>query len=154
MYNQDDMLRAKNGMVKMIVVTIGIVLLFAALAVTGMKMRVMWLSIGGVVCALVLGYGMWMLKTQLWVNYYKFMRDMLSGRTRDTVGTFVECSDEVRMADGVQVHDVMLAVDGEEEQLLFYWDDDKPVPQIQEGTRVKISSYGRFVREMTVVTEE
>jgi len=52
------------------------------------------------------------------------------------------------------VHDVMLAVDGEEEQLLFYWDDDKPVPQIQEGTRVKISSYGRFVREMTVVTEE
>ena len=32
-----------------------------------------------------------------------------------------------------------------EDARLFYWDDDKPMPELEKGEKIRITSYGNFV---------
>ena len=154
MYTEEDKIRAKQGLTKMLVINVIIFLGTLALAVAGMVLRYQWLAMGGLALCLCATYCFLSVKTTPWYKYYKFIKDMFEGRSRETVGDFVECSDEIRLADGVQVHDFLVKPDDQEENLLYYWDDDKPRMQFKPGDRVKVTSFGRFVRDIALVTEE
>ena len=153
MYTKEDQLRAKSGLIRMILFNLAILLLTLAIAAAGLVLRLQWLAMLGTVLCLCLTYGFFTLQTQPWIRYFRFIRDMFEGRSRDTVGAFVECSDEIRLADGVEVHDFLLKPDDQEENLLYYWDDDKPRRSFTPGQRIRVTSFGRFVRDAVPAEE-
>jgi hypothetical protein len=77
---------------------------------------------------------------------------MREGLTRDTNGWFVSLATEPRKSDGVLVRDFIIRIsESEEDERLFYWDDDKPVPDLKYGECVSIKSFGNYIKELAVI---
>lgn len=92
-------------------------------------------------------------KMMPWFRYRRFLRDMDEGLSRVTDGWFVSLSESPRMADGVSVHDFVLRVgDEEEDERLFLWDDDKALPEINEGEPIHVVSFSNFVKKLSCET--
>ncbi|NLG24555.1 MAG: hypothetical protein GX558_04320 [Clostridiales bacterium] len=150
MYTQQDYDRAgaqlkRRIVIAAIVLAIGLAALIAALIV---RNRIVTIA-AAVLTGWVL-YGYISLKLVPHYHYRKYLMDIRQGRSRDSEGWFVSASDETRRVDGVSVHDVIVRVgDGEEDERLFYWDDDKPMPAIPSGQRVHIHSFGNFIIALT-----
>ena len=103
-------------------------------------------SVGFVVC-----YFIWSFKISPWVKYNRHLKDIKSGQRRTTECEFVFFTPETRFQDGVEVHDFIATVGSEEEdERLFYWDNDKPAPEIKAGDKIIVTSYGRFVIDLKV----
>lgn len=75
--------------------------------------------------------------------YRALIQDMLHGRLRQTEGIFKSFAQETCDREGLPFHALMLNVgdrdDGEDDRL-FYWDAQKPLPQMELGNRVRIFS--------------
>ena len=72
---------------------------------------------------------------------------MLYGRKRETVGVLTRFSPELCERDGLWCHAMMVNLGSgeEEDDRLFYYDDEKPAPQLPIGTRVRVESNGNMV---------
>jgi hypothetical protein len=84
--------------------------------------------------------------------YRCLLCDIREGLTRDTDGWFVSLAAEPRKSDGVPVRDFIIRIgESEEDERLFYWDDDKPAPDLKPGDSVNIKSFGNYIKELAVI---
>ena len=98
---------------------------------------------------LIFSYGM--LYTPL-RKYEKHLDGVLHGRTHEICGAWAGVSGDISEMDGVPSRSVGLTVQddkGRDIERLFYWDIQKPLPDLQEGTRVKIVYHGKQVVSLT-----
>lgn len=150
MYGEVDLLKTESARKRALTVAllIGGAALFVV--VLGMVFRIKALALAAAIIGGCAAYSWSALKVAPWSAYLKFLREMNSGLTRATEGTFVSQADESRMADGVRVHDLMLDA-GQDAFLLFYWDDEKPRPDLTPGQRLKLTSFGKFITALEVI---
>lgn len=151
MYTQQDFMNAQRGE-KRVVWTLAILLAATlALTITLIALRIKWgaaaaAAVGGCLC-----YGFYSLKAKPYINYRRFLRDIREGLSRETDAWFVSLGGAPRTVDGVEVRDFLVRVgDEEEDERLFYWDEDKPLPRVEAGQKLHIVSYGNFVTALSV----
>lgn len=88
-------------------------------------------------------------KMMPWFRYWQYLKDMRTGLSRETEGWFVSCSNTTRVSDGVEFHELIMRIgDGEEDERLFFWDDDKQLPEIEAGQKIRIRSFGNYITEL------
>lgn len=146
MYSEYDYMNAKNNMKRNIVLTFAVLMGFLAVMSVGLWLRIRVLVIAAPIVGSWVFYTMWLLLCNPWIRYHKFMCDMRTGRKRQTECYFMDIAGRVRIVDGVQIHDMNASLDPEgEDARLFYWDDDKPMPELEKGEKIRITSYGNFV---------
>ncbi len=87
-----------------------------------------------------------------WFKYWRYQEDMRIGLSRETQAKFVSCSSTTRVSDGVEFHEFIVRVgDGEDDERLFFWDDDKQLPEIEEGQMLNIRSFGNYITALEFV---
>lgn len=150
MYGEADLIKAESARKRAFIVALCIGGAALLLVVLGMTFRVKPLAMAAAIAGGCAGYGWSALKIAPWSAYLKFLREMRSGLTRVTEGTFVSQADESREVDGVRVHDVLLDA-GQDADLLFYWDDEKPRPELAPGQRLRVTSFGKFITAIEVI---
>ena len=81
------------------------------------------------------------------LDYLRHVERMLYGRKRETVGVLTRFSPELCERDGLWCHAMMVNLGSgeEEDDRLFYYDDEKPAPQLPIGTRVRVESNDKMV---------
>ncbi len=144
MYGEADLTRTEAARKRALTVALLVGGAALLLVVLGMTFRIKPLALAAAIVGGCMVYSWSALKIAPWSAYLKFLREMQSGMSRETEGTFVSEADESRTVDGVLVHDVMLDA-GQEVNLLFYWDDEKPRPGFEPGQRLKVKSFGKFI---------
>lgn len=148
MYREDDYRKAASKMktnlwiaLLMLGVTIG------AMCV-GIGIRNKWLATISPVVGCWILYTWWSIKFLPWLRYNRFLGNMRNGKRRETDCYYMDASDEIRIVDGVQIHDFNASLDEAGEDVrLFYWDGDKPMPEFKKGQRLHIVSYGNFITD-------
>ena len=99
-----------------------------------------------------LSYAFLTIKVMPWYHYLAYQNDMRHGMSRETDAWYVSCTDSTRISDGVAFHEFIARVgDGEEDERLFFWDDDKKLPELKEGQKLHIRSYGNYITELHIV---
>ncbi len=150
MYGEADLIKTESARKRALNVALLIGGAALLLVVLGMILRVKALAFAAAMLGGCAAYGWSALKVAPWSAYLKFLREMNSGLKRVTEGKFVSQADESRMVDGVLVHDVLLDA-GQDADLLFYWDDEKPRPDLTPGQRLKLTSFGKFITDYEVI---
>ncbi len=106
-------------------------------------------TIGTAVAGACVSYAFLSIKLMPWFRYWAYQNDMRHGMSRETDAWYVSCSDSTRLSDGVAFHEFIVRVgDGEEDERLFFWDDDKKLPEIREGQKLHIRSFGNYITEL------
>ena len=146
MYTEQDYTAAGKMKKKEIYIAVGILLAALAAMCVGVAVRLRPLALVSPVVGGWIFFTLWTVKCLPWIRYDRFLNEMKEGRKRDTECFFWDVAGRVRIVDGVQIHDVNASLDEQGEDLrLFYWDNEKPMPQIEKGRRVRITSYGNFI---------
>ena len=152
MYTDSDFKKSSAAFMSRVLMTVFILAVGLGCVVTAMVIRSRWLAGIASVLTACLTYAHISLKVMPHYHYKRLLSDMREGLTRDTDGWFVSLAAEPRKSDGVLVHDFIIRIgETEEDERLFYWDDDKPAPVLQPGDRVNINSYGNYIKELAVV---
>ena len=153
LYTEQDFAAAKREYAKRI---LGLFLIIAAIVglealfLTALRNRYVAWVIGAVGCSLTYAY--LTLKLMPWYYYWAYQNDMRHGLSREMDAWYISCSDGTRLSDGVAFHEMMVRIgDGEEDERMFLWDADKKKPEIKEGQKVHIRSYGNYVTELHIV---
>jgi hypothetical protein len=149
-YSDADLLKTESARKRALTVALLIGGAALLLMIAGMIVRSKPLALAAAILGGCAAYGWSALKIAPWSAYLKFLREMNSGLTRATEGTFVSQEDESRVVDGVLVHDVLLDA-GQDTDLLFYWDEEKPRPDLTPGQRLKVTSFGKFITALEVI---
>jgi hypothetical protein len=152
MYTDIDCKKSHSAFLARVLATAFILAVGLGCIVTAMVMRVRWLA--GIASALTacLVYAYISLKVMPHYWYKHMLDDMREGLTRDTEGRFVSIAAEPRKSDGVLVRDFIVRVgESEEDERLFYWDCDKPAPDLKPGDCVHIKSFGNYIKELLSV---
>lgn len=90
-------------------------------------------------------------KLMPWFRYWSYQQDMRQGLSRETDAWFLSCSTDTRLSDGVAFHEFIVRVDDDEDnERLFFWDDDKKLPELQEGQKLHIRSFGNYITELNI----
>lgn len=82
--------------------------------------------------------------------YERHVKGVLQGRTHEIEGMFKGMDGEVSQVEGVAYHSILVQVGdaknrtGEDDRL-FYFDCEKPFPDLTEGDRVKVTYHDREV---------
>lgn len=149
MYTEKDFLQAKKQKkIRVILFVIMAAAFLAAMAVFTAK-RIQVMSIASAVVGFIVCYFIWSFKVSPWVKYDRHLKELKSGQKRETACEIMYFTDETRLVDGVEVHELITRVGKEEEdERLYYWDADKKRPDVKEGDKVSIVSYGNFVVEL------
>ncbi len=144
MYGEADLDRAERASrrARNAALAMGAAALLAVVA--GMALRIKPLALAAAIAGGWAVYGWCALKLAPWSAYLKFLREMSAGLRREARGAFVSAGAEPRMVDGVMVRDVLLDTGGDVPQL-FYWDEEKPMPDFAPGQRVRFAAFGKFV---------
>lgn len=146
MYTESDYSTAKSTMIKEIVIAFCTLAVFLAAMIVGLVLRIKVLVIAA---PLIGGWGfytIWVVKCIPWIRYNTFLRNMQEGRRRVTECYYMDVSGSARIVDGVHIHDLNASLDAQgEEARLFYWDDDKPLPSLTKGQKIRITSFGNFI---------
>ena len=152
MYTESDFAAAKKTMKKYIILAFAILAAFLVAMIVGLVLRVKPL----VIVAPLLGswafYTIWVTQCMPWIRYNKFLKNMREGRKRTTECYYMDIASSVRVVDGVQIHDVNASLDEKgEDSRLFYWDDDKPMPEFEKGQKIRITSFGNFITAIEAI---
>ncbi len=124
---------------------------FAVSMFVFITMRSQALTIATAVVGFIVSYFVWSFKVSPWVKYDRHLKELKSGQKRETACEIMYFTDETRIMDGVEVHELIVTVGKEEEdERLYYWDADKKRPDVKEGDKVSIVSYGNFVVELKI----
>jgi len=143
-YGEADMKRAEAALRRAALIAGALGAAALLMTALGLILRIKAFAIAAAAVGGGAVYGWIALKLVPWSAYVKFLREMAQGLKRETCGAVVSLSDETRLADGVVVRDLMLDA-GADSDLLFYWDEEKPRPDLAPGARVRITSFGKFV---------
>ena len=86
--------------------------------------------------------------------YEKHLRGVLEGRTRTLEGTFKRMETEDSLVEGVNYRGMIVSAgdpQDEEDDRLFYYDLQKPLPQLTEGERVRVVYHDREIASLEVM---
>lgn len=151
MYTEKDFENAsKQARWRLIaLILMAILLLFAAVMVN--RQRLEYPAMAMAALGFMITYFVACFKVVPWIRYNRFMREMKNGQRRKAECIFKYFDTERRMHDGVEVYDMIVTVGTEEEdERLYYWDIDKKQPELREGDRICVESYGNFVVSVTL----
>lgn len=152
MYTESDFAKAKNTMKRELITAVCVLAASIVLMAVGLVTRIKPLAIGAPLAGSWIVYTLWVVKCLPWIRYNKFLRNMQEGRRRVTECYYMDIAGRVRIVDGVQIHDVNASLDEKgEDARLFYWDDDKPLPNFEKGQKIRITSYGNFITDIEAV---
>lgn len=153
LYTEQDFAATKRTFLKRVLALI--VILAATVAAVALFMSVLrnryavWVMAALGCC---LSYAFLTIKVMPWYHYWAYQNDMRHGMSRETDAWYVSCTDGTRISDGVAFHEFIARVgDKEEDERLFFWDDDKKLPELKEGQKLHIRSYGNYITELHIV---
>ena len=90
----------------------------------------------------------WSYKIAPWLKYKKFLKELKSGQRKHATLIYPGAAFETRMYDGVEVWDLdFYEEDGHTERLLVL-DAEYKKPELREGQKVKVESYGSFITKL------
>lgn len=149
MYSENDYHHASKQKKIRVTLFALMCLAFVTIMLVFNAMRIQALSIACAVVGFIVSYFIWSFKVSPWVKYDRHLHELSSGQKRETACEIKYFTDETRLVDGVEVHELIVTVGKEEEdERLYYWDADKKWPDLKEGDKVSIVSYGNFVVEL------
>ena len=152
LYTEQDFAATKKEFTRRVLILAAIIaamIVASVLFLTVLRNRYAMWATAGVGCCLTYAY--LAIKVMPWYRYWAYQNDMRHGMSRETDAWYVSCSDSTRESDGVQFHELIVRVgDGEEDERLFFWDDDKELPDIREGQKVHIRSFGNYITELHI----
>ena len=149
MYTQSDFVKANKQKKLRVWLFVILCAVFACIMFVFNSMRIQALSIACAVVGFIVSYFIWSFKVSPGVKYDRHLHELSSGQKRETACEIKYFTDETRLVDGVEVHELIVTVGKEEEdERLYYWDADKKRPDLKEGDKVSIVSYGNFVVEL------
>lgn len=123
----------------------------------GFARRWLWLAVLG---AILIGWTLiFLLEMKLLpaVRYDRFLRAMQSGLRRKTAGMLVHVEDDLSYEDGLWMRRVLINVHedgGPEGERLFFLDAAKPVPEALMGKDVILTSFDRYIVEISPLDSE
>ncbi|MBQ1256498.1 MAG: hypothetical protein IIX93_04400 [Clostridia bacterium] len=146
MYTEADFISAsKNSRIRLILFLI-LALAFVAVMLVFNSMRNQFLTCLTAAIGFAVMFFLWTFKVSPLVKYNRHLKEIKTGQKRTTECEFVYFTPETRFQDGVEVHDFVATVGPEEDdERLFYWDNDKKAPELKAGDKITVTSYGRFV---------
>ena len=156
LYSQNDFEQNKIEKRRALTRTLLCALPFLAAAIAGFAVRAEVLCIAGcILCgaAVILLYD---LRISPAVRYGRYLREVNSGLTRQTVGTLVRLGGEPVYEDGVNFFEVMLNIyedQSPEGERRFLCDCAKALPGEWTGRDVVVTSHGSFVLEIRLAGE-
>ena len=155
LYTEQDFAATKRELrnkILMLTAIIVIMIVAEVLFMSSLRSRYATWVTAAVGCCL--SYAFLAIKVMPWYHYWAYQNDMRHGLSRETEAWYVSCSDSTRISDGVAFHEFIVRVgDAEEDERLFFWDDDKKLPEIKEGQRLYIRSYGNYITELQMIDE-
>jgi len=152
MYTAEDYVRARKGFLLRLLVNIIILLAAAGLLALALTMRWRIATMVFFVAGIWAAYFYFSTQMNPWRRYYRLLCDIQQGMERTTRVRFVEVSPDARMGEGVEVHDFWTCEpDDEEQQILFMWDADKPLPSYRAGQMMDIVSSGKYIKSIQLV---
>ncbi len=124
------------------------VLVFLAAIVFSLIKRIQWLTILLFIamCFMILFF--WGLCLSPLKKYKKFLLSVLFGKNRTTEGFFKQLSHEVSDRDGVLFFPFYINIGNtqdEEDDRLFYYDANLPLPDWKNGDKLSITSQDKAV---------
>ena len=144
-----EMLESLNGRLKKRWILVGIVsALLLAGFVWSAAVRVEWLSV--LLVVLIGGFLVFYIEMfcRPLLDYRKLVVSALSGRSHDRVMEYVRTEPDSSSVDGVSCLSLIFLGDadkhGSREQLL-YWDEEIPLPALQEGNSYTVRFTGRNI---------
>jgi len=153
LYTEQDFAATKRTLLMRAVVFSAIVVIAAA--AMGLFVSIFRSRLANILAAVVgscLAYAYLSVKVMPWFRYWIYQNDMRQGLSRETDAWYVTCSDSTRISDGVAFHEFIVRVgDGEEDERLFFWDDDKKLPELKEGQKLHIRSFGNYITELQIM---
>ena len=144
-----EMLESLNGRLKKRWILVGIVsALLLAGFVWSVAVRAEWLSIVLVVLlgAFLVFYIEMFCRPLL--DYRKLMVSALSGRSHDRDMEYVRTEPDSSSVDGVSCRSLIFLGDADKHgsrEMLLYWDEEIPLPFLQEGTTYTVRYTGRNI---------
>lgn len=90
----------------------------------------------------------WSLFISPLTHYARFLSSVLYGKNRDTEGYFLSFSQEVSVRDGVRFVPFYINIKGNgnpEDDRLFYWDENLPLPGWKPGEKISVTSQDKSV---------
>lgn len=80
------------------------------------------------------------------VRYARHLKDIGEGLSRDAAVELKSISESPRALNGIVVYDVICRVGPEpEDERLFYFDAQKPLPNVAPGESLLITSFGSYI---------
>lgn len=146
MYTQQDFIDVKNTAVRRVLMMLLLSALFLAgvIVLTALRQEIPQLIVAMI--GYVVVYFLWSFKVTPWMRYAHFMKDMNEGQRRELECEYVGMDGETRLADGVEVYEFHTRVGKrEEDERLFLFDSNKPVPELTAGEKLKIVSFGNHI---------
>ena len=144
-----EMLESLNGTLKKRWILVGIVsALLLAGFVWSAAVRVEWLSVVFVVLlgAFLVFYIEMFCRPLL--DYRKLMVSALSGRSHDRDMEYVRTEPDSSSVDGVSCRSLIFLGDADKHgsrEMLLYWDEEIPLPVLQEGKTYTVRYTGRNI---------
>ncbi len=83
--------------------------------------------------------------------YARHLQGVLQGRTRTLEGTFKQLDMQPSVVDGVYYRGMIVSAGDptdEEDDRLFYYDTEKPLPQLQPGDKLRVTYHDREVANL------
>lgn len=146
MYGESDYKQASKQAALRVMGALLLAAAFLAAALVFNQRRLQAPMLATAALGFVVIFFLWSFKVAPWTKYDRFLREMRNGQRRRAECSFLRFAPETRMHDGVEVHEMIVTVGtGEEDERLYYWDADKPEPELRKGERIRVESFGNFV---------
>ncbi|MBR4235148.1 MAG: hypothetical protein IKR85_03705 [Clostridia bacterium] len=149
MYTEQDFIDAARQTKLRVALGIALICIFVILTVTFRIMDIEALVLISAGLGFALVCFVWSMKISPWVKYNRFLKEMRNGRSRTCECSFISFANETRFYDGVEIYDMNVTVgDREEDERLYLFDADKPLPALKAGEKLTVKSFGNFVKEI------
>lgn len=151
MYTEQDRVEIRQRIKKysLILAAMLVVLIAGYVASMIVRTQVGAMVTGVLIWAVILF--MWTLFLHPCIRYRTFLRDMELGMSREVRGSVVEVSSQEDLQDGVRVLPVRIQLADEDDERIVYLNASKAEGFPAAGTDVKLSCYGRHIKEVAAL---
>ena len=150
MYTQEDLISIRDEQHKrwLKLILPGIVLLGGIIA--SFIIRIEWITTSLSIilgCMILFTYEMHIKPLKC---YERHVDNCLNGRTHEMEGTFLSAEEDISLVEGVRYRGMMIHDDTPENNFdrLFYFDVEKPFPELQPGDKVHVVYHDREIVEL------
>lgn len=151
MYTEQDLSSVLEQRNKRWLVVGVICLLLAVVLVFSLVVRMEYVTILSTIAlgaVLLFGYEMFIKPLH---RYSIFLDNALNGRSHEVECTYQGVEADISQVDGVDYYGITVLQnddDGKPFERLFYWDAQRPIPQLQQGDKLRIIFHDRMVSNL------